>query len=75
MDSNFISGMAEILEVDPTVIDAGYALTAENWNSLAIVSTIALGDDLYGILLNGQALSKCQSIADVSAMIEKAKGA
>ena len=75
MDSNFVSGMAEILEVDPAAIDTSFELTPDNWNSLAIVSTIALSDELYGVLLNGQALGKCKSLAEVNAMIEKAKSA
>jgi acyl carrier protein len=53
----------------------GYALSADNWNSLAIVSTIALGDELYGVVLNGQGLSKCKTLGEVVAMIAKAKGA
>lgn len=66
--------MAEIFEVDESDMNDAYALSTDNWNSLAIVSTIALGDELYGVVLNGQALSKCKTLGDVVAMIKKAKG-
>jgi acyl carrier protein len=74
VDKQFAAGMAEIFEVDESEMTDGYALSADNWNSLAIVSTIALGDELYGVVLNGQGLSKCKTLGDVAAMIAKAKG-
>jgi acyl carrier protein len=74
LDKEFAAGMAEIFEVDESDMNDAYALSTDNWNSLAIVSTIALGDELYGVVLNGQALSKCKTLGDVVAMIKKAKG-
>jgi acyl carrier protein len=74
VDANFKAGMAEIFEVNEDQMQETYPLTADNWNSLAIVSTIALGDELYGVILNGQMLSKCKALGDVTAMIAKAKG-
>lgn len=62
-------GIAEILEVDPATITPDRAL-GEAWDSLAIVSTIALIDDLFGKLVSGQSLSKCEKVADVVALIE-----
>uniref|UniRef100_UPI001594D035 acyl carrier protein n=1 Tax=Burkholderia vietnamiensis TaxID=60552 RepID=UPI001594D035 len=49
-------------EVSPTLV-----LADHNWDSLAIVSTIALADDCFGVLLNGQALGNCLTVADIQA--------
>lgn len=73
MDKRFIAEMAEILELDERDIQPGLELNADHWNSLAIVSTIALSDELYGVLLNGQALGRCKVLADVISLIEKGK--
>jgi acyl carrier protein len=40
---------------------------------LAIVSTIALADDCFGVMLEGKALGDCQTIADIEKLIEAAK--
>lgn len=74
MDAQFVEGMAEIMEIDTGEVTPEFSLTSENWDSLAIVSTIALVDECYDVMLNGPALGKCGSIAEVVALIEKAKG-
>jgi acyl carrier protein len=73
MDHQLAEGLAEILEVDVDTLTPDFSLTQANWDSLAIVSTIALVDDTHGLMLNGMKLSKCSSLADVLALIEKAK--
>ncbi len=73
MDTRFKAEMAEIFEIDESAIQPDMVLTADNWNSLAIVSTIALADDLYSVLLSGQALSKCKTLGDVTMLIAKEK--
>jgi acyl carrier protein len=73
MDKQFVDGLSEILEIDPAEITPSLPLTEENWDSLAIVSTIALADEIFNVMLDGQTLSKSKSIADVVQMIEAAK--
>ncbi len=75
MDKMFAKGLSEILEIDLSEVTPEFALTEENWDSLAIVSTIALVDETYDVMLNGISLSKCTSLRDVVALIEKAKAA
>ncbi len=71
MKSEFRSGMAEVFEVEQDQLTGAYALTDANWNSLAIVSAIALADEVYGVLLSGRALAQCKTFGDVVALIEK----
>ncbi|EZP55131.1 acyl carrier protein [Sphingomonas sp. RIT328] len=65
--SQFYEGMAEILDVDVTDIDPGYEL-GEAWDSLAIVSTIALIDEVYDRSVSPDALGQCTTVGEVEAL-------
>lgn len=66
-------GIAEILEIDSSVVTPELVLENYAWDSLAIVSTIALVDDLYNVILDGQSLGNCTTVSDIIALIERAK--
>lgn len=74
--SAFYEGMAEILELEPDQINPELRLEDVNWDSLAIVSTIALIDDVYGVAVNASKLAECATIADIEkvAADEQASG-
>uniref|UniRef100_UPI004047DA00 acyl carrier protein n=1 Tax=Polynucleobacter sp. TaxID=2029855 RepID=UPI004047DA00 len=71
----FIDGMAEILEVRSEQISPEFSLHSADaaWDSLAIVSTIALVDDCFNLMLDGQALVGCLTIGDIEVLVEIAK--
>ena len=73
--SEFYEGMGEIFEIDMNKISSEFELGSgeTTWDSLAIVSTIALADDCFGVMLDGKALRDCKTIADIEALIAKAK--
>ena len=73
--SEFYEGMAEIFEVDPSKISSDFELHSDEaaWDSLAIVSTIALADDCFGVMLEGKALGECKTIADIESLIAAGK--
>lgn len=75
--SAFYDGMAEIFEVEVSAISSGFALQEAEvaWDSLAVVSTIALVDDCFGVSLNGQALAECQTVGDIEALVTAAQKA
>lgn len=62
--SEFYEGMAEILEVDASEIGPDYEL-GDAWDSLAIVSTIALIDEVYDKAVGADVLEKCERVGDV----------
>jgi acyl carrier protein len=66
----FIDGMADILEIDAALVKPELVLADYAWDSLAIISTIALVDDLFDQMLDGQALANCTTVADVQALIK-----
>ena len=65
--SDFYEGMAEILDVDVSEISSDYDL-GESWDSLAIVSTIALIDEVYDRSVSPDALAQCKTVGEVEAM-------
>lgn len=69
--SEFYEELTEILEQDE-IVDSNYEL-GEEWDSLAIVSTIALVDEMHGVFLEGQDLAKCKIVSDILDLITKAK--
>jgi acyl carrier protein len=73
--SEFYAGIAEILEVDESVITPAFELHSGEaaWDSLAVVSMIALVDDCFNVMLGGQSLTACATVADIEALVEAAK--
>ena len=72
---DFTSGLAEIFEVEDSEITPDFDLESHNWDSLAIVSVIALVDSCCGKLLNGKALAACKTVSDIEALTSQAQAA
>jgi acyl carrier protein len=72
--SSFYEGIAEILEVDLEKVSPELNLHECAWDSLAVVSTIALVDDCFNVILDGQSLGACNTVADIEKLIESKKG-
>jgi acyl carrier protein len=66
--SAFAAGLAEILEISEGEIKPELVLAAHNWDSLAVVSTIALIDEVFGRLVNGASLAACITVSDIEAL-------
>lgn len=70
----FYDGLAEILEITPAEISTELELAQYNWDSMAVISTIALCDEVFNVVLDGRDLSKCQTVADIDNLISQARG-
>ena len=66
----FYEGLADILEVSVDRIGPDFDLTTREWDSLAIVSTLALIDECFDEVVNGQKLADCRYVRDIEALIE-----
>lgn len=64
MKQALLDGLAEILEV-PTVRPETVLSEVGNWDSLAIVCTIALIDEKANAQVSGEALIACTTAGDV----------
>jgi acyl carrier protein len=68
-------GLAEILEIEYEECTRDFVLTAgaADWDSLAVISTIALIDELFNCTVSGQALEGCKTVGDIERLIESAR--
>lgn len=67
--SEFYEGLAEILEVEPSEVTSEMALDEGVWDSLAIVSTIALIDEIYDRTVSADALAECRTVGDIEKLV------
>lgn len=74
--SEFYEGLAEILEVEADQLSPEFSLEEGGWDSLAVVSTIALIDDVYDITVHPNSLSECKTVGDIEKLVaaEQAAG-
>lgn len=63
--SLFYEGLAEIMEVSVSHIGPDFSLADHGWDSLAIISCVALIDEVFGQLVAGSALAECRTVADI----------
>jgi len=70
IDSGFLAGLAEILELPVAAVVPALPLDDGNWDSLAIVSCIGLIDDCFGRTVAGSRLRACSSVADLLALVD-----
>jgi acyl carrier protein len=68
--SEFYEGLAEILEVEVDEINPEFSLESGGWDSLAIVSTIALIDDVYDVTVHPDKLGECQTVGDIERLVK-----
>ena len=71
--NEFNAGLADILEVDVDQVSPQLDLTEHAWDSLGVVSTIALIDECFNLIVDGQKLGNCVTVADIMALIESSK--
>lgn len=66
-------GLAEILEVDPEEVNRDLRLEDVAWDSMAIVSTIALIDEIYDEAVDADALGDCKTVGEIEDLAERAR--
>lgn len=70
--NEFYEGLAEILEIDPADVKPDLFLDESSWDSLAIVSTIALIDEVYDKAVSGEVLENCKTVGDLEKVAQAA---
>lgn len=73
--NEFYEGLAEILEVEPNEVSPETELEEGAWDSLAVVSTIALIDDVYDITVHPEKLAECKTVGDIEELVASERGA
>lgn len=72
--STFYEELAEILELEPGQVTPELRLEDTPWDSLAVVSSIALIDELYDVAVSADALNNCETVGDIDNLILREKG-
>jgi acyl carrier protein len=69
--TRFRARLAEILQVDPPGLPGDTRLGPENWDSFAVLSTIALIDEEFQRTVPADELGACASVGDVLRLVER----
>lgn len=70
----FFVDLADILEIDPAQVTVDLSFADINWDSLAVVSSIALIDEHFDVIISGQALDKCNNISELLELVNAKLG-
>jgi acyl carrier protein len=74
MDTKFKEMLADVLEINASDINDSYILDVEgNWDSIAVLTTMSLIDDAYGIEIDGDDVALCESAIELYELIDKTK--
>lgn len=69
MAHQFKEDFADLLEVQKDALNDDYVLVdSEMWDSMTIVSTIALIDEHFGTTVEGEALAQCKTYGEVKSL-------
>jgi acyl carrier protein len=70
--SEFYLKMDELLDLPVGTLKGGEALEdLEDWDSVAVISFIALADSEYGAVVPPKEIAACKTVDDLAALIDK----
>lgn len=69
--TKFYEEMADVFEVDIEEVNPNIILEEMVWDSMAIVSTIAVIDTCFDVMIDGASLKACVTLKDIENLIEK----
>tara|TARA_B100000886_G_C20378206_1_gene472726 strand:+ start:415 stop:651 length:237 start_codon:yes stop_codon:yes gene_type:complete len=61
----FISELADALEIEEENISVNSKLSELNWDSLAIISAISIADKCFDVVISIEKLAECKTINDI----------
>ncbi len=71
--NTFLNELAESIELQEGSLTVDTKISDIDWDSLAVISCIALADEQFNIMLSGDELSKIETIGDIFKLISKKK--
>ncbi len=71
MTEEFVSNFANAVEVEPgTINESTVFKEIETWDSLCVLSVIAMIDEAYQVTLGGDDIESCKTILDIITLVE-----
>ncbi|MCG9737613.1 acyl carrier protein [Shewanella insulae] len=68
----FLNALEEILELDENTLKGDEVLMdIEQWDSLAFLSVIAMADEHFDIVIQGDKLEEINTVSDLVALVEE----
>lgn len=68
----FLNALEEILELDENTLKGDEVLMdIEQWDSLAFLSVIAMADEHFDIVIQGDKLEEINTVGDLISLVEK----
>jgi acyl carrier protein len=66
----FYRDLADLLELAPDALTgAGVLADLEGWDSVAVISFIAMADEKYGVNVPAKRIAECHTVDDLAAVV------
>ena len=70
--TEFLALMEDLIEVDPGTLARVESLgELEGWDSLAVISMIAMVDEHFGVELAGERIAQCRTVGDLVGLVDR----
>ena len=69
--NEFIKKMEQALEMEEGTLSAESDLSELNWDSLAVISAIAIADECFGVVIATEKVFYCQNLNDIIELAKK----
>jgi len=66
----FFNELASLLDIERSNLSDNTLLNDLEWDSMAVISTIALIDEIFDIVISGDDLINCASIHDIFSLLD-----
>jgi acyl carrier protein len=70
ISSSFLAKLADVFEADATTVTPNFPL-AGRWDSVAVLTTIALIDEQFDVTVPPDELGRCASMTDVLTLVDQ----
>jgi acyl carrier protein len=73
ISASFLAKLADVFEVDAATVQSDFSLS-ERWDSVAVLATMALIDEQFGVTVAPDDLTRCASVTDLLALVDQGVG-
>ena len=71
--TEFFARLAEVFDISADTITESYAVTEEDWDSLAAMAVMAAIDEIYDVVVPVKEIVKCRTVGDILRLVAAEK--